>query len=115
MLPVMRVSLYQDYGDDVSDEEALILNTAWINEEIMSELTSISGVADVSISGASDTILQINLDEDILALYGLSNDDVLNIIEEQNVSGLVGVALDSGEIRMLYLGDNPTSLTEGED
>ncbi len=112
MLPVMQVSLYQTYADDVTDEEALILNTAWINEDIMTDLTSISGVADVSVSGASDTILQINLDETILATYDVSIDDVLQTIEDQNVAGLVGVALDQGEIRMLYLGDNPSSLTE---
>lgn len=112
MLPVMQVSLYQDYGDDVTDEEALIMNTAWINEEIVTELTSISGVADVSISGASDTILQINLDETTLATYGISIEDVLATIEDQNVAGLVGVALDEGEIRMLYLGDNPSTITD---
>lgn len=115
MLPVMEVSLYQSYADDVTDEEALILNTAWINEDIMSQLTSISGVADVSISGASDTILQINLDEAVLATYGVTIDDVLATIEDQNVSGLVGVALDEGEIRMLYLGDNPTRLMDIEN
>ncbi len=115
MLPVMQISLYQSYDESVSDEEALILNTAWINEDIITELTSISGVADVSISGASDTILQINLDETILASYGLSIDDVLATIEDQNVAGLVGVALDEGEIRMLYLGDSPSSITEVEN
>ncbi len=115
MLPVMQVSLYQDYGDNVTDEEALILNTAWINEDIMTELTSISGVADVSISGASDTVLQINLDETILTAYHLSIDDVLAIIEDQNVAGLVGVALDEGEIRMLYLGDDPASMLDVEN
>ena len=110
MLPVMRISLYQNYGNTVSDEEALILNTAWINEDIMTELTSITGVADVSISGASDTVLEINLDETILGTYGMTTDDVLSVIEDQNIAGLIGVALDAGEIRMLYLGDNPTSL-----
>ncbi len=115
MLPVMQVSLSQAYGDDVTDEEALILNTAWINEYIISELTSISGVADVSISGAADTVLQINLNLTTLDSYGLTSNDVLTIIEEQNVSGLVGVALDNGEIRMLYLGNNPSSLTEVEN
>lgn len=115
MLPVMQVSLYQDYGADVSDEEALILNTAWINEDILTELTSISGVADVSVSGASDTILEINLDETIIQGYGLTQDDVLNTIEDQNVAGLVGVALDQGQIRMLYLGDNPSSIEDIEN
>ncbi|MBE0700533.1 MAG: efflux RND transporter permease subunit, partial [Acholeplasmataceae bacterium] len=57
-------------------------------------------------------VLQVNLNQVELTTYGLSNQQVLEIIEAQNVGGLIGVALDSGELRMLYLGDKPASLLE---
>lgn len=112
MLPVLTITLSKSYTDDITDEEALIRNTQWINTEVLAELNSIEGIADVSVSGASDTVLQINLDTTALLAYGLTQTEVLNIIERQNVGGLIGVALDSGEIRMVYLGDQPETLEQ---
>lgn len=112
MMPVFTTTLYRNYEEDLTDEEELIANSEWINRDIMNDLTSIPGVADITIEGSSDTVLQVSLDQDELTLYGLDNDTVLGIIEDQNVGGLIGVALDSGEIRMLYLGDNPESVEE---
>lgn len=111
MLPVFTTTLFKTYDEDLTDEEILIRNTEWINSEVLLELQSIPGVADVSISGAADVVLQINLDSTKMPA-GLSNGNVLDIIEEQNVGGLVGVALDNGEIRMLYLGDKIKDLDE---
>jgi len=112
MLPVMTVTLFKAYDEDLSDEEILIRNTEWINSEIITKLNSIQGVADVSISGSADVVLQVRLDDDQLTSYGLTQEEVLNLIEDQNVGGLVGVALDNGEIRMLYLGNQPQTLDE---
>ena len=115
MLPVMTVTLYKTYAEDLTDDEILIKNTEWINKDVLLDLSSIPGVADVSISGAADIVLQVNLDTDILDSYGITHQDVLATIEDQNVGGLVGVALDSGELRMLYLGNKPSSLSDIED
>ena len=112
MLPVMTITLSNVYDEDLTDEEILIKNTEWINTEILDELNSIEGIADVSISGASDTILQIDLDESVVSSFGLTQNEVLSIIERQNVGGLIGVALDNGEIRMVYLGDEPETIEE---
>ena len=89
MLPVVTVTLFQNFDEGLSDEEALIKNTEWINNEIMTELQSIPGVADVSVVGAAEVVLQINLDNTILSGYGLTSDAVLTTIEEQNIGGLV--------------------------
>ena len=115
MMPVMAVNLFREYDEDLTDEEALILNTQWINQEVMNDLLSIPGVADVNVSGAADTVLQIRLDDDKIALYSLTHDDILETIERQNVGGLIGVVLDSGEIRMLYLGDKIDLLSDIEN
>ncbi|MDX9691734.1 MAG: efflux RND transporter permease subunit, partial [Acholeplasmataceae bacterium] len=105
MLPVMTVTLSRSYTEDLTDEEELIRNTEWIQQEVLVQLQSIPGVADVTLSGQADIILEIDLDNDQLALYGLDHQSVLTTIEDQNVGGLIGVALDSGELRMLYLGN----------
>ncbi|MCR3905473.1 MAG: efflux RND transporter permease subunit [Tenericutes bacterium] len=112
MLPVMTVTLFRTYDEDLTDDETLIRNTEWINREVLLDLTSIPGVADVNVSGAADVVLQVNLDQDILDAYSITHDQVLSIIEDQNVGGLIGVALDSGELRMLYLGDRPSLLSD---
>ena len=115
MLPVMTVTLFKTYDENLSDEEILIRNTEWINKEVITDLNSIPGVADISIAGDADVVLQVQLDEAKLTTYGVTQTDVLAIIEEQNVGGLIGVALDQGEIRMLYLGDQPQTIEQIEN
>ena len=115
MMPVMVITLSQDYDEELSDEEALIRNTQWINNEILAELNSIEGIADVSLTGTAETVLQINLDQTLLNNYSLDQTTVLNTIEEQSTSGLVGVALDNGELRMVILGDQPETLADMHD
>jgi HAE1 family hydrophobic/amphiphilic exporter-1 len=112
MLPVMRVTLFRDYEETLTDEEILIRNTEWIQRELLIDLQSIPGVADVSISGQADVVLQVNLDNAKLTTYGLDHAAVLQTIEDQNEGGLIGVALDSGELRMLYLGNKINQLDE---
>jgi len=112
MLPVFTVTLSQEYDEDLTDEEALIRNTQWINNEISTKLNSIEGIADVTLTGTSDTVIQINLDQSKLSQYLLDQNQVLQIIEEQNTAGLIGVALDQGELRMVILGDQPDTLDD---
>jgi HAE1 family hydrophobic/amphiphilic exporter-1 len=112
MLPVMTITLSKVYDEDLTDEEILIRNTQWLNTEILTQLNSVAGIADISISGEADVVLQIKLDETALALEGMTSEEVLSIIEEQNIGGLIGVALDEGELRMVYLGERIESLEE---
>lgn len=115
MLPVMTITLFRDYEVSLTDEEALIQNTEWINRDLLLDLQSIPGIADVSVSGAADIILEVDLDPTIIAGYGITHQGVLDIIERQNVGGLIGVALDNGELRLLYLGDRLNSLSDIEN
>jgi multidrug efflux pump subunit AcrB len=112
LLPVMSVTFFRDYDELLTDDEALIRNTEWVNRDIINDLLSIPGVADVEISGAADIILEVNLDQDLLTQYNLNEQTVLEIIEAQNAGGLIGVALDEGELRLLYLGTKPATLDE---
>lgn len=112
LLPVMNITMYRSFDTSVSDDDALILNTEWITRDILNELKSIPGVADVSLTGAANIILEVNLDEAILETLGLSQDEVLNTLNEQNTEGLVGAAIDEGVIRLLYLGNAPETLNQ---
>jgi multidrug efflux pump subunit AcrB len=114
LLPVMDITMYRTFEQTLSDEQALIFNTEWINEDILNRLKSIPGVADVSLTGVADVVLEVNLNEAALNTYGLSEAQVLSIINEQNEAGLIGVALDEGDIRLLYVASAPESLFEVE-
>jgi HAE1 family hydrophobic/amphiphilic exporter-1 len=110
LLPVMNVTLFKTYDASVSDEQALILNTEWINRDILNELKSVAGVADVTLIGAADIVLEVVLDNEALDTYGLTQAYVLEMINNQNASGLVGAAVDDGAIRLLYVGSAPDQL-----
>ncbi|MGB0174902.1 MAG: efflux RND transporter permease subunit, partial [Acholeplasmataceae bacterium] len=112
LLPVMTVTMFRNFSEEVSDEEALILNTEWINRDIISELESIPGVASVSLTGAADVVLEVDLNNEALSEYGLSEAAVVEIINEQNEDGLVGAAIDEGTIRLLYVAAAPSSLDD---
>lgn len=112
MMPVMVVSLSRDWGEDVTDEQALIKTTEWINEDVLNRLERIPGVASVSLSGASDTVIQVDLNEERLEDYNLSEDEVLRIIKDQNIEGLAGVVPDTEGIRMLYIGNKIDGLDD---
>lgn len=112
MLPVMTITLFRDYEEDLSNEEALIRNTEWIKRDLLIDLQAIPGIADVSLSGTANVVLQIDLDSAKLTSFGINQAYVLETIERQNAGGLIGVALDDGEIRMLYLGDAPNTLDD---
>ncbi len=112
LLPVMNVTMYRSFDETVSDDEALILNTEWINRDILNELKSIPGVADVTLTGEADIVLEVNLNENTLETLGLTQDDVLTTLNEQNTEGLVGAAFDEGVIRLLYLGNAPQTLDQ---
>ena len=48
--------------------------------------------------------MEVVLDEAKLTEFGLSQSDVLRIIKDQNIEGLVGIVPDGNAIRMLYIG-----------
>lgn len=111
MLPVMSISMSVEY-EGLTDEEELIKTTEFINNECMDRFNAIPGVAEVSLTGAAQAVLQINLDPAKLAQYGYTNSQILTLIQEQNIELLAGFALDKGEIRLLYLGESISTLDE---
>jgi hydrophobe/amphiphile efflux-1 (HAE1) family protein len=58
--------------------------------QIKDELSRLSGVGDVAFMGQRDYSMRIWLDPDRMAALGLSADDVVQAVEEQNVQVAVG-------------------------
>ncbi|MDD3106897.1 MAG: efflux RND transporter permease subunit [Bacilli bacterium] len=110
MLPVMTLTISRDYGSEVSDEEALIATTKWLEEEVQQKLNQTEGVADVSVSGTADTVLKLTLNETALQELSLSNEQVLDKINRSNIEGLIGFSLDTDGIQMLYIGNKVEGL-----
>ena len=81
MLPVMSISMSVDY-EGLTDEEELIKTTEFINKECMDKFNAIPGVAEVSLTGAAEAVLQINLDPVKLATLGYSNSQILELIQD---------------------------------
>ena len=113
MMPVMIVSVTREFN--TTQDQELILTSEWVESELMSRFESIEGVANVEINGASDTVIELDLDVDSLELYGLTEQSVLNTIEAQNIEGMIGIVPDREIIRFLYLGSNIEGITELEN
>ena len=111
MLPVMTVSVSVDY-EGLSDNESFIKATQYVEDEILDRLARVEGVAEVSTQGAADIVIKLDLDSTKLNKYGLTTEQVLELIEEQNQDKLIGVALNEGEICMLHLGNSIENIEE---
>ena len=112
MLPVMTVSVSVDIPNETDQEQQFIKATQYVSDELITRFSRIEGVAEVSMTGAADVLVKIDLDDALLANYGVNTDQVLTLIQEQNHNELVGVALNKGEICMLHLGNAVESIDE---
>ena len=105
MLPVMTVSVSME-NDEIDPEQSFIKTTQFVENELITRLDRVEGVAEVSMSGASSIVVEVNLDQNILKAKGYTNDEILSLIKEQNHDELIGIALNNGKICMLNLGNS---------
>ncbi|QED47306.1 efflux RND transporter permease subunit [Cytobacillus dafuensis] len=75
--PIIQLSLS---GDE--DKQAL----RQIADQLKLELTKVNGVASVNLSGTAIKEVRVELDQDKLKDYQLSQEDIVNIIQAHNVS-----------------------------
>lgn len=113
MMPVLVASITRDFG--VDEEQELILTSEWVERDLLNSLESISGVANVEINGASDTVLEIEFNDDKLEEFNLTEATVLETIEKQNIEGMIGVVPDGSVIRFMYLGNNIEGINQLEN
>lgn len=105
MLPIMTVSVSME-NDEIDPEQSFIKTTQFVENELITRLNRVEGVAEVSMSGASSIVVEVNLDQNILKAKGYTNDEILSLIKEQNHDELIGIALNNGKICMLNLGNS---------
>jgi len=91
--PIMRLSLWSDS----LSREAL---TERVEDEIVPELLSVPGVADVSIYGTRERTLNIVVDPQRLASYRLSIGDVADALENAQLDTPAG-SLESAEQNLI--------------
>lgn len=78
--PLMLVSIS---SPGRSYDSKFLNNYAFIN--IVDELKRINGVGDVSVFGGSEYAMRIWIQPDGLSRYGLTVQDVINKLKEQNI------------------------------
>lgn len=83
------------YGTDSSLQEKFLYNFTDIN--ILAELKRIDGVGYADILGAKEYAMRVWLKPDKMLTYGVSTEDVLNALEEQNVEAAPGKIGESSD------------------
>lgn len=105
MLPVMTVSVSME-NDESDPEQSFIKTTQFVENELITRLSRVEGVAEVSMSGASSIVVEVNLNQEILNAKGYTNEEILALIKEQDHDELIGVALNNGKVSMLNIGNS---------
>ena len=84
---VLMVNLLDDSGQDLYDE---IYMSNYINLNLKDVLGRVPGVSEVQVMGAKDYGMRVWLDPDRLKARGLTTNDVISAIREQNVQVAAG-------------------------
>ncbi|MEM9301691.1 MAG: efflux RND transporter permease subunit, partial [Pseudomonadota bacterium] len=98
--PILRLAFYDESSGAVFDEATLKAVRRFADEELKKRLEPIEGVAAVKISGGLEDEVQIQIDQDRLAQFGMSVRDVAARLREENVN-VSGGRLDEGTERYL--------------
>ncbi len=107
MMPVISTSITKDFGPDKTDEENYELLSMYVEENVMQDLNEIDGIASPTASFAD---IQIKVEVDTNNSYGLTEEEILNEINGQNIEGVVGGILTEDGIRLLRIGDSIDSI-----
>ncbi|MEW8967915.1 efflux RND transporter permease subunit [Exiguobacterium alkaliphilum] len=89
MMPIMQFAVSN--GENIDDIQKLV------DELVIPQLQSIDGVANVSVSGGFEEEIIVNLDEDSLREYNLTQDEVLQLIQGNNLTFPGGIVEEDEE------------------
>jgi HAE1 family hydrophobic/amphiphilic exporter-1 len=104
-LPVIFFSLKGEWN--VSELEIIA------RSDVVPALEQVDGVAQVAIEGAAAQRLEVILDPEQLSLYGLTTQQVITALEENNVSSPSGIIFDSaGRVLPVRTTSSYTSLED---
>ncbi len=75
--PVIQLSLSADENEEMLRQLA---------QELELELTKVNGVASVNLSGTSEKEVKVEIDQEKLKAYSLSQSDIVDLIQANNIS-----------------------------
>ena len=87
-IPIIQVNLYGDVGPVVLKRLA---------EDLQDEIEALPGVLRANLVGGLEREVKVDVDPEKLRLYDLSLDDVVDAVDDENVS-IPGGDLDLGEV-----------------
>jgi len=90
MMPVAMMSISYEGMD-------LIQTKKFVEDSVQNKLESLDGVASISVAGAQDRIIEVEVDPEKLFGYGISMSDAVSAIEAQNANLPAGSVLNSGK------------------
>jgi len=100
--PIMRLALSskQDGGSDADAIRRLMEIRRYADDDLKRKLEPVLGVAAVKVGGGLEDEIQVDIDQRKLAQLGLSLDDVIQRLQQENVN-LSGGRLEEGSQRYL--------------
>ncbi|MDH5829772.1 efflux RND transporter permease subunit [Luteimonas sp. M1R5S18] len=100
--PIMRLALSStaQAGDDAEAVRRLMELRRYADDDLKRKLEPVSGVAAVKVGGGLEDEIQVDIDQRRLAQLGLSLDDVIQRLQQENVN-LSGGRLEEGSQRYL--------------
>jgi len=100
--PIMRLALSskQDGGSDADAIRRLMEIRRYADDDLKRKLEPVLGVAAVKVGGGLEDEIQVDIDQRKLAQFGLSLDNVIQRLQQENVN-LSGGRLEEGSQRYL--------------
>ncbi len=100
--PIMRLALSsrQDAGNEADAIRRLMELRRYADEDLKRKLEPVSGVAAVKVGGGLEDEIQVDIDQRKLAQLGLTLDNVIQRLQQENVN-LSGGRLEEGSQRYL--------------
>lgn len=92
MMPIMNVSL-------TNNQEEMVLKR-FTDEYVKPRLERLEGVASVGITGGRTQEIQVNVDPQKAANYGISLNQIMSILQSENLN-LPGGAIEHGDKKLL--------------
>lgn len=78
-------------------------------DDLSDRLLALDGVAEATVSGITDRELKVSFDQQALRRFGLSSDDLVNVIEARSFQQPLGSAsLSDGDLVLRYAGATRT-------
>ncbi|MCM3715601.1 efflux RND transporter permease subunit [Alkalihalobacillus oceani] len=107
MLPIVQLAITEP-GGDTAEARQLIEN------EIKPRLDAIDGVASIQVEGGSEQEIRIDIQPDVLAQYGITLQDLQQLIASENINFPAGEVHDQNQSFPIRVSSEFTSVYDLE-